>query len=143
MNEDTRESSFDALTKGLASGNVSRGKALRLMGAALLGGTLASIPGVAFAANPCPSPRIKCRGECCAPGVTSCVGTGKNKTCAPPPPHPNGTNALCICVFGDINYCRNGLTCPDYDTHYQECTQICGGYPRNAYCYQDQLCTAS
>jgi hypothetical protein len=31
-----RESSFDELARGLASGEVSRGKALRLMGAALL-----------------------------------------------------------------------------------------------------------
>jgi hypothetical protein len=34
MTEETRESSFDALAKGMASGTVSRGRALRLMGAA-------------------------------------------------------------------------------------------------------------
>jgi hypothetical protein len=42
MTEDTRGRSFDALAKGLASGDVSRGKALKLVGAALL-----SIPTVA------------------------------------------------------------------------------------------------
>jgi hypothetical protein len=41
--------SLDDLAKGLANGAVSRRKALRLMGSALLGGVLASIPGVALA----------------------------------------------------------------------------------------------
>ena len=43
------ELSLDELAKGLATGTLSRGKALRLMGAALVGGTLASIPGIAWA----------------------------------------------------------------------------------------------
>jgi hypothetical protein len=62
------EGSFDELAKGLASGTVSRGKALRLMGAALIGGTLASIPGVALAAKP--------QGEkgCHQPGHTRLKG---------------------------------------------------------------------
>src|SRR5215216_1297671 len=51
MSPEARDQSFDELTRGLASGNISRGKALRLMGAALLGGTLASFPGVAWAAK--------------------------------------------------------------------------------------------
>jgi hypothetical protein len=55
MTEEQRVSSFDAVAKGLASGTVSRGKALRLMGAALVGGTLAAIPGVALA-KPKPGP---------------------------------------------------------------------------------------
>jgi hypothetical protein len=42
MATETTESSFDELTRGLASGTLSRGRALKLMGAALLGGTLAS-----------------------------------------------------------------------------------------------------
>ena len=40
MARGTTESSFDELTRGLASGNITRGKAIRLMGAALVGGTL-------------------------------------------------------------------------------------------------------
>ena len=43
-----REGSFDELAKGLASGAVSRRRALRLMGAALVGGALASFPGAAW-----------------------------------------------------------------------------------------------
>jgi hypothetical protein len=45
----TRDHSFDDLTKGLASGSISRRQALRLLGGALLGGVLASIPGVSLA----------------------------------------------------------------------------------------------
>jgi len=43
--------SFDGLAKGLAQGTLSRRKALRLVGGALLGGVMASIPRVAWAAN--------------------------------------------------------------------------------------------
>lgn len=44
-----REGSFEELSKGgLASVNFSRGKALRIMGAALVGGALASFPGAAW-----------------------------------------------------------------------------------------------
>jgi hypothetical protein len=38
MSPEARERSFDELARGLASGNVTRGKALRLLGAALVGG---------------------------------------------------------------------------------------------------------
>jgi hypothetical protein len=51
MGEETRERSFDELAKGLASGTLSRGKALRLMGAALVGGALASLPGAGWASH--------------------------------------------------------------------------------------------
>jgi hypothetical protein len=51
MSPEARERAFDALATEMASGNVSRGKALKLMSAALLGGTLASFPGVAWAAK--------------------------------------------------------------------------------------------
>ncbi len=43
-----REGSFYELAKGLASCNFSRGQALRIMGAALVGGALASFPGAAW-----------------------------------------------------------------------------------------------
>ena len=76
---EARERSFDELAIGLSSGSLSRGKALRLMGAALIGGTLASIPGVVEAAPlTCPPGRpVKCRhafnGEqCCQPDYVCC-----------------------------------------------------------------------
>ena len=43
MSPEARERSFDELAVGLSSGKLSRGKALKLMGAALVGGTLASL----------------------------------------------------------------------------------------------------
>ena len=49
MARDKGASSFDELAIGLSNGTLSRGKALRLMGAALVGGALASIPGIAWA----------------------------------------------------------------------------------------------
>jgi len=53
MAQQKMENTFDQLAKGLSSGEVSRGKALRLMGAALVGGVLASIPRVAAAQQVC------------------------------------------------------------------------------------------
>jgi hypothetical protein len=41
--------SFDELAKGLATGAISRRKALRWMGGTLVGAALASLPGVAWA----------------------------------------------------------------------------------------------
>src|SRR5215210_5552229 len=80
MSPEARESSFDELARGLASGNLTRGKALRLMGAALVGSTLASIPGIARA-KPKPG---KCNHpkQCGTPECTcfSVVGE-KDKTC--------------------------------------------------------------
>jgi hypothetical protein len=43
---------FDDLAKGLAGGTMSRLEAVRLLGAALFGGALASVPGVALAVPP-------------------------------------------------------------------------------------------
>jgi hypothetical protein len=69
MTEDTRGRSFDALAKGLASGDVSRGKALKLVGAAFLGGMLACIPTVAAA-----KPKVKrCINDNQCPVGTTCV----------------------------------------------------------------------
>jgi hypothetical protein len=66
--------SLDKLAKGLATGTLSRGKALRLMGAALVGGALASIPGIALAK---PKPEgAKCKQDKqCASGNCSSSGT--------------------------------------------------------------------
>jgi hypothetical protein len=60
MSPEARERSFDELARGLASGNVTRGKALRLMGAAVVGGVLASVPRVAAAQEVCPSASACC-----------------------------------------------------------------------------------
>src|SRR5918998_1594950 len=64
MSPEARERSFDELARGLSSGELSRGKALRLMGAAVVGGVLASIPRVAAAQNGvCPTASACCSCE--------------------------------------------------------------------------------
>jgi hypothetical protein len=83
MTEEQRVSSFDAVAKGLASGTVSRGKAFRLMGAALVGGTLASVGlgGVAAADDLCKPTGKKCKknSQCCSGNCDSTTG----KCCTP------------------------------------------------------------
>jgi hypothetical protein len=66
-----RERSFDALARGLANGSISRRKALRMLGAALVGSALASIPGMALAQPPpgaCKPKGAKCivNRDCCS-----------------------------------------------------------------------------
>jgi hypothetical protein len=67
MTKEAGERYFDELASGLASGSISRGRALKLMGAALVGGALASVPGVTVAQRPaqaqtttCPNPAEAC-----------------------------------------------------------------------------------
>lgn len=62
MSEEARERSFDELARGLANGSVSRRQALRLVGSALVGAALASVPGVAWAA--CPEGQTRCGDRC-------------------------------------------------------------------------------
>jgi hypothetical protein len=127
-------SSFDDLAKGLASGTLSRRKALRMLGAAVVGGALASFPGMAWAA-PCPKTRVRCAGECCAEGVTACQGTGKNKTCGPVPVTcPTGQtlcDGQCVNTLTDEAYCGScynncnaGQTCVDGGCQYP-CVNNC------------------
>jgi hypothetical protein len=82
--EDRGASSFDELASGLASGSISRGRALKLMGAALVGGTLASLGiGEAGADDLCKPEGKKCRKDkqCCS-GICSRSGTSRSGTCA-------------------------------------------------------------
>jgi hypothetical protein len=76
------ELSLDDLAKGLATGTLSRGKALRWMGGALLGTALASFPGVAWA-NDCRRLGRECRrdSQCCS---RNCVRRGDDKVCGCP-----------------------------------------------------------
>jgi hypothetical protein len=105
MPEQTRERSFDELAKGLAGGTVSRRKALRLMGAALVGGALASIPGVASAKPTCTNRfPVRCGTKCC-PEEARCV----RGRCV----CPAGESAACpsSTVQGSFFCCPVGTTC--------------------------------
>jgi hypothetical protein len=75
---------FDNLSRMLADESVSRGRALRLLGAALVGGLLASIPGGAKAAPVDCSPFFpqECGRTCCEADEV-CCGKGGNAGCCP------------------------------------------------------------
>jgi hypothetical protein len=114
--------SFDALAKGLANGSVSRRKALKLMGGALLGGVLASIPGVALAApqpgkGPCQPGQFQCGKKCC-PSEASCV---RGECVCPAPKTVVGgacvcpTNTTCTSSGGTLN-ANCECVCPTHKT---------------------------
>ena len=90
MSPEAREHSFDELTRGLASGTLSRGRALRLMGAAVVGGTLASLGIGEAAADP---PGCKRNGKNCTKDKVCCSGNCDSGTCAAA--CPAGTVELC------------------------------------------------
>ena len=82
MSQETTNRSFDELATGLASGSISRRRALRLMGAALLGGALASLGIGEAAADLC-----KRNGKVCKKNTQCCSGNCVNA--------PTGTCAVC------------------------------------------------
>jgi hypothetical protein len=88
--------SFDELAKAMASGTVSRRKALRLMGAALVGGTLASLGIGEAAADLCKRNGKVCKKntQCCS-GNCSKSGTSSSGTCADAPPTCGAIGATC------------------------------------------------
>ena len=87
------ESYFDELARGLAEGSISRGKALRLMGGALVGGVLASIPGMAGAAPKCPG----------CPATCNCVRDSVNHVRACVSPTISEIKENCdLCPEGDV-----------------------------------------
>ena len=101
MSPRSKRGSFDELTRGLASGTLSRGRALRLMGAAVVGGALASL-GIGEAAGDPPGCKRngkKCKKDeqCCS---RRCVnGPRANTPTAEPCPSgrillSNGTCAI-------------------------------------------------
>jgi hypothetical protein len=101
---------FDDLAKGLASGTVSRGQALRWMGGALVGAALASVPGVAWAAPGGNSACVQfCKEVFPGPGRDECIGAaargeGLCFECGPKATDP--TRVLCGQVC-----CASGESC--------------------------------
>jgi hypothetical protein len=111
VSQETTNRTFDELASGLASGTLSRGKALRLMGAALFGGALASIPGVALAASP------KCGGHTCTSPKVCIRGGGKPRCVCPSCPvpvmvqDPDTCECECPIVSCQPGYLLNPTTC--------------------------------
>jgi hypothetical protein len=134
MSPEARERSFDELARGLASGTLSRGRALKLMGAALVGGTLASLGIGEAAANDC-----KRNGKRCKKNTQCCSGNCVNGTCAQTCTFAGDggvgecTGANCNCfpsISGPPDYCAfavvgSGKTC----VNDSECPpgEFCGG----------------
>jgi hypothetical protein len=92
VSQETTNRSFDELASGLASGTLSRGKALRLMGAALVGGTLASLGIREAGADP---PGCKRNGKNCKRNTQCCSGTCSSGTCADAPTPCGSNGATC------------------------------------------------
>jgi hypothetical protein len=94
--------SFDELARELASGTLSRGKALRLMGAALVGGALASLPGAAWANDRCSQGQTRCGDRC--------VNLQKNENHCGSCSNRCGSNQTC-CNGRCVNLQRNERHC--------------------------------
>lgn len=110
--------SLDSLARDLANGSVSRRKALRLMGGVLLGGTLASIPGVAWAKpkpgrctknSQCPSGQGCCNSVCADLSTLTNCGTCGN-ACASGQSCVNGQCETVGCTPGTRDCCGTGNT---------------------------------
>jgi hypothetical protein len=111
----TEEHSFDELARGLADGTLSRHSALRLMGAALVGGMLASVPGVAWAARPAPcTSGRKCGKRCCPDASFVC---SRGKCACPAGTELCGGRCVTSCTGGEVldpTTCQCGPTiCPE------------------------------
>jgi hypothetical protein len=118
------ELSLDELSKELATGTLSRGKAIRWMGGALLGAALASFPGVAWA-NDCRRLGRECRrdSQCCS---RNCIRRGDDKVCGCPEGKTR-CNDRCVNLERNENHCgscfnrcEEGEECVD-----SACTPTC------------------
>jgi hypothetical protein len=102
-----KDQNFDSLAKGLAEGRVTRGRALKMLGAAIFGGALTTaLPGLAFGQGlgDCP-PARRCHGTCC-PAGQECQGTGAGSSCGCPTGTVECANGTCFncstCTAGQI-----------------------------------------
>jgi hypothetical protein len=129
-----RERSFDELAKGLANGKLSRRGMLGMLGGALLGGALASIPGVARAAKPGCASGVTCKGKCCPVGATCAKGAGGGCTC---PTGQTVCSGQCVSLTTNQNCgscgnaCSGGKTCQSGACACPQGQTACGGVCRD------------
>jgi hypothetical protein len=108
VSQETTNRSFDELARALASGDISRRRAIKLMGAALVGGTLASLGIREASAAP---GGCKRNGKSCKNADQCCSENCVNGTCAAACPSgytqlSNGTCAKpCGTEFGQCDSC--------------------------------------
>jgi hypothetical protein len=121
--QEAREHSFDELARGLASGSITRGKALRLAGGALLGAALASLPGAALADDDCRGFGRRCRRDrqCCS---GNCVRRGDRKVCGCPEGQRR-CNDRCVNLQTNERHCGS---CTNSCAEGEECVDgVCQG----------------
>jgi|SRR5215208_1127579 len=109
--ESTVEYSFDDLARGLASGTISRRKALKWLGGAFLGGVLVSIPGIAWAK---PKPGKCTHDKQCPTGQTCQDGVCVPRECVCDPPGgvcPEGTFRCSGSMFAFPVCCPDTTQC--------------------------------
>jgi hypothetical protein len=139
MTGEARERSFDELARGLADGSLTRGKALKLMGAALLGSVLFSIPGVAWAK---PKPGTCTKNKHCPAGQT-CVDRQCQAAVGCTPPGSTGCasgegtcvatsdgGTACVCSFGCVaTSCADCAPTEVCHSNPTDPTAVCCGTP--------------
>jgi hypothetical protein len=126
------EGFFDELARGLADGSITRGKALRLMGAALVGGTLGSLgigeagadpPGCKRIGKHCTRDTQCCGSLVCLSGTCQTPTTTTTETpstTTSTPCLPNGGNCTPNgqCCSGA---CQDGVCLPPGGGNFIEC----------------------
>src|SRR5688500_2504247 len=133
MSPEARERSFDELTRGLASGTLSRRRALRLMGAALVGGTLASLGIGEAAADP---PGCKRKGKNCKRDTQCCSGVCSNGTCATCPADRVLINDTCVKICAGSEDCAGGR-CLCAVSHTNIAVSYCAAFGGGSSCAND------
>jgi hypothetical protein len=114
--------SFDDLARSIAGGTMPRRRAMRLLGGALVGTAVASIPGVALAA---PNPK-RCGSLGLCPGDLICVQRGRNPRCG----CPSGSTQFGTTCCPDAQVCGSGAdaTCgcpPGQACVSGTCQEVC------------------
>ena len=150
------EGFFDELARGLADGTLTRGRALRLMGAALVGGTLASLgireagadpPGCKRLGKNCTRDTQCCGNLVCpsgtcqeAPTTTTTTSTSTSTTSTSTTTPPTVQNRVtCICEGGATFVLCTSVACgPTIETLV--CDPLCGGLTSLFSCGPDAIC---
>lgn len=144
--------SLDELAKGMASGTISRGRALKLVGTAFLGGALSFLSFTDVAEARLRRRRRRRGPRCPASGTgcdVQCVNTNKDCACVRtvegvrvcvhpccPPPERNGVPTSCTSSFG--TRCRADEVCMRTDCCDENnlegvCVRLCAA-ERPGYC---------
>jgi hypothetical protein len=133
----TTNRTFDDLARGLASGDMSRRRAIGLMGAALVEGALASLGIGEAAADQC-----KRNGKACKKDKQCCSGNCEGGTCAPAcvPTDSQGCTAdgeccsgSALCIDGPCLEPKTACTCTCLDGAITGCCgagcpNVCGDF---------------